>query len=630
MCGITGAVNFNGNIERETLHRMVSTLDHRGPDDRGSEIITLNRCCVGLGQTRLAILDLSPGGRQPMHFDGLTIVYNGEVYNYMEIRAQLEEKGHRFNSSSDTEVILHAFREWGAECVSQFIGMFSFVILDHNEEKLFALRDRAGVKPFYYHMKNGLFLFGSELKPFHVHPGFEKEIDERSLSSYLDFGYVPAPFSIFKHTRKLEPAHILTLDLKNSDIHTEQYWNAHDCYKMPKLEIGYEDAKLELHKLLKSAFSYRMVSDVPVGIFLSGGYDSSAVAAILQSDSSSRLKTFTIGFEEGNNEAPAAKQTAKFLGTDHHEYTCTTKEAKEIIPDLPFYYDEPFADSSAIPTMLVSRFARKQVTVALSADAGDEIFGGYMSYPQLLRHQEQLENIPGYLKPVSKLAFSMGSSLVPKSYPSFKHKLKGVSVALNRDRYRQAAELFRYSNILPGFYKKDLLLNGPDVHISSYNTNPAGFHDIVEYAMAVDYRGYLQNDILTKVDRATMSVSLEGREPLLDHRILEFAARLPVEYKLQGKKTKRILRDIVHHYIPREMMERPKAGFSLPIYSWLRDDLSWILDEYLSREKLKLSGLLNVPNSLNLVNLFRKNNLYYSPLIWKLLMFQMWHDRWMR
>jgi len=628
MCGITGLVDFNKRTSDDVLGRMVSTLTHRGPDDRGAEQFHLETATIGLGQTRLSIIDLSPLGRQPMHFGGLSIVFNGEIYNYMEIRKDLEKIGHTFKSTSDTEVVLHAFKEWGTVCVKRFIGMFAFVIYNKSEEKLFAFRDRAGVKPFFYYQKNNLFLFGSELKPFHEHPGFEKQIDERALISYFDFGYVPSPYTIFKNTHKLEPGHFMILDLRNNEMTLSEYWNPNNFYKKPKLAIGYDEAKSEVHKILKSAFQYRMVADVPVGIFLSGGYDSTAVAAILQKNSGKRLKTFTIGFEEGNNEAPDAKNTANYLGTDHHEYTCTSKEAQNIIPELPYYFDEPFADSSAIPTMLVSKFARESVTVALSADAGDELFAGYMSYPQLKKHHDLLNRIPDSLKPISGNIFSAAKLLTPESRPSIKHKLESISNSLNKDRYKQAADLFRYSNSLPSFYRHKILQNSNHKYRSKFFPDTAGFDNEIEIAMAVDYQSYLQNDILTKVDRATMSVSLEGREPLLDHRLLEFAARLPLNYKLDGLQTKRILKDIVHEYIPKEMMDRPKSGFSLPIYSWLRGDLSWLIDEYLSEEALQSSGMLRTGFVLQLVDQFKNNKLYYSPLIWKLLMFQMWYKKW--
>lgn len=629
MCGITGFIDFQKNASKEVLGRMVDTLKHRGPDDSGLELYRSECATIGLGQTRLSIIDLSPGGRQPMEFQNLAIVYNGEIYNYREIKKELKAKGHQFKSASDTEVILHAFSEWGPGCVERFIGMFAFVIYDSSLNKMYAFRDRAGVKPFYYYQKNGLFLFGSEMKAFHQHPSFEKEIDLSALRSYFDFGYIPAPYSIFLDVKKLEPGSYLEVHLQDNRTKIVEYWRAADYYKMPKFNIGYQEAKKELHSLLESSFRYRMVADVPVGVFLSGGYDSTAVAAILQSGMSQKLKTFTIGFEEGNNEAPFAKQTAGFLGTDHHELICTADEAQDIIPSLPYYYDEPFADSSAIPTMLVSRFAREHVTVALSADAGDELFAGYRSYPDLINKLKWMNLIPGTLKRPSATVFSGLASMTPDYKPALKHKLDGLSSALNRDRYKEAAELFRKANCLPGSYMGNMFSHIPDEYPTKFNLDTNGFHHETEIAMAVDYLSYLQNDILTKVDRATMSVSLEGRDPLVDHRLLEISARLPFDFKYDGRSTKRILKDIVHEYVPKEMMDRPKSGFSLPIYSWLRGDLSWMIDEYLNERELSGSGLFNVPFLLKQVELYKEDKLHYSPLIWKLLMFQMWYKKWM-
>lgn len=628
MCGITGFIDFHKKTSKTMLDNMVSTLKHRGPDDSGTEYYLEDQAIIGFGQTRLSVIDLSPTGHQPMKFQNLSIIFNGEVYNYKEIKKELKDRGHQFISTSDTEMILHAFDEWGTKCVERFIGMFAFVIYDCKQRKVYAFRDRAGVKPFYYYQNADLYLFGSELKAIMQHPLFEKEIDRRALRSYFDFGYIPTPYCIFKNTRKLEPGSYLVYDLEEKRMEQKIYWCSNDYYLQPKLKIDYEKAKEELHDLLKSAFQYRMIADVPVGVFLSGGYDSTAVAAILQSGSNTKLNTFTIGFEEGNNEAPFAKKTAAYLGTNHHEYICTTREAQEIIPTIPYYYDEPFADSSAIPTMLVSRFAREYVTVALSADAGDELFAGYNSYPDLINKLQWMNRIPDILKRPSSIMFSGLSSVVPLSQASLKHKLDGLSRSLDRDHFQQAGDLFRISNSLPKAYSDRLLIQETAEYKTKFHLNPSGFSCEAEIALAVDYQSYLQNDILTKVDRATMSVSLEGRDPFVDHRLLEFSARLPFNYKYDGISTKRILKDIVHEYVPKEMMDRPKSGFSLPIYSWLRDDLSYLIDEYLSRKELSVSGLFDVPFLLNQVKLFRQNKLHYSPFIWKLLMFQMWYKRW--
>jgi asparagine synthase (glutamine-hydrolysing) len=630
MCGITGFVDFKRSTSEECLNLMIGSLSHRGPDDRGAEIFQYENCSAGLGQARLSIIDVSSLGHQPMNYKNFTVVFNGEIYNFFQIRQKLMLLGHQFISHSDTEVILHAYEEWGREAVTDFIGMFVIVLLDHEKKELVIFRDRAGVKPFYYYFKNGLFLFASELKAFHKHPHFEKAIDERSLLSYFELGYVPTPHSIFKNTFKLEAGHVLNLSLISRDYAVFPYWQVREFYLRPKLKIEYEEAKQEVHRLLKSAFNYRMVADVPVGIFLSGGYDSTAVVAILQTAVTDKLKTFTIGFQEGNNEAPYAKKTASFFGTDHHEYLCTSKEAKDIIPALPYYFDEPFADSSAIPTILVSRFAREFVTVGLSADAGDEIFGGYNSYESLKAKTDILNYIPGLAKGIIGKILATSYHLVPGNNVELKHKLYSVSEALDKDKIKQGASMFHLMASLPKIYEKGLLRNKIRKYDGSLNLlSTQGFKSEIEWAMCADYYNYLEGDILTKVDRATMSASLEGREPFLDHRLVEFTATLPMQFKFDGKVRKKILKDIVHEYIPENMMERKKTGFSLPIHKWLREDLSFLIDENLSRRELAISGLLNDTFIETQVTLFKKNKLHYFTLIWKLLMFQMWYKKWM-
>jgi asparagine synthase (glutamine-hydrolysing) len=628
MCGITGYIDFNKRTNPDIIGKMVQTMLHRGPDDFGAENYDSPFASLGFGQARLSIIDLSAAGHQPMHFQHLSIVFNGEIYNYKEIKIELENIGHSFVSSSDTEVILHAFYEWGHQAIHKLIGMFAFCIYDKIKAEITLIRDRAGVKPLYYYHNNGLFLFGSELKALMMHPAFEKLIEPQVMPLYLQYGYIPAPYSIFKNCNKLEPGNLLNLNLKDKSIKTTDYWNVSSFYTKPKFKISYLDAKEELHKLLKSALNYRMVADVPVGVFLSGGYDSNAVAAILQSQQTEKLKTFTIGFEEGNNEAPFAKETAKYIGTDHTEFICTTKKAQNIIPELPLYYDEPFGDSSAIPTMLVSEIAKKRVSVALSADAGDEVFCGYQSYALLNKDLSYLNLLPAFSKPFIKRAGMSLAGFLPIN-ESNKHKSHSFFKALDKDKLEQSRELFQLKNEKPLSYLNNFFRNKIQSFPSPYQIDTTGFHCSTDVAMAIDYNAYLQNDILTKVDRATMSVSLEGREPLLDHRLLEFAAQLPVAFKYDGISQKRILKDIVHEYIPKEMMDRPKTGFSLPIYDWLRKDLSYLVDEYLSKEALKWSGLFNEDFISLEVMKFRTNKLHYVPLIWYLLMFQMWYKKWM-
>lgn len=624
MCGICGFVDFNATTELPILTEMVSTLNHRGPDDYGTYIDNSSDASIGFGHTRLSILDLSQAGHQPMHFEHLSIVLNGEVYNFAEIRNKLQTLGHTFKSDSDTEVVLHAFCEWGVESVKYFIGMFAFVILDKKDQKMYFFRDRAGVKPLYYHFHNNLLLFGSELKPICQHPSFVKEIDDIGLGYYFKMGYIPAPFSIYKNTYKLKGGDYAILDLETKKINVTTYWNVNTFYKQPRLNLNYQAAKSKFHELLKSSVDYRMVADVPVGVFLSGGYDSTAVAAILQKGRKDRIKTFTIGFEEGNNEAPYAKETAEYLGTDHTEYICTTKEAQAIVPRLPYYYDEPFSDSSAIPTMLVSKVARQQVTVALSADGGDETLCGYESHQafnQLIFKVNKLKKIN---KVFSSIALKTILVFTPKRSRLYS-KFSLLKNLLNAGQMTAAELREQMLSMHPNVFKEILNISYPK---DLFSISQKKFESPLSVAMAIDYQSYMQDDILTKVDRASMSVALEGREPLLDHRLIEFAARIPNSYKYDGQITKRILKDIVHEYIPKEMMERPKTGFTLPIYDWLRGDLSYLLDQYLSESSLLKSGIFNVLAVQKLITKFRRKQLHDESIIWKVLQFQLWYERW--
>lgn len=630
MCGIAGYIDFRQRTLPETVGKMLRTLLHRGPDDMGSQYFNHSNVTIGMGQTRLSIIDLSEAAHQPMNYKDLCIVFNGEIYNYKEIRKELESMGHSFHSNSDTEVIIHAYDFWGEEFVNKLIGMFVIAIYDKIKGTFLIFRDRAGVKPLFYYWHEGLFVFGSELKALMAHPSFAKEIDGNAVPLYFDFGYIPAPHSIFKNTFKLEPGKYIKVNLSGNDLSQYDYWNVDSFYVRPKLKISYSDAKEQVHNLLISSCNYRMIADVPVGIFLSGGYDSSLVTSILQKDRTEKLKTFTIGFQEGNNEAPYARQIAHYLGTDHTEFICTTREAQDIIPDLPYYFDEPFADSSAIPTILVSMVARTKVKVALSADAGDELFAGYTDYYKLYRHATVLNKIPHPLNPIIKPSLSFLARLLHSGRPVTSHKLLSIGKALNQNRKVQATQLRKMASSLPAFYRQRLFNYGVLAYKTKFDNDFSRFASILDIALAIDYEMYLQNDILNKVDRSTMSVSLEGREPLLDHRLAEFVIQLPDEFKYNNHQGKIILKDIVRDYIPKHLIDRPKTGFSVPIYKWLKGDLYFLIDEYLNEKSIKESRLFDYKFVSLMVREFKNDKFYYKPIIWKLLMFQMWFSRWMK
>jgi asparagine synthase (glutamine-hydrolysing) len=630
MCGITGFCDFSKTSNESILQSMTNVISHRGPDDEGVFIKEMRNACVGLGHRRLSILDLSPLGHQPYQLNNLVLVYNGEVYNFREIRDNLIKLGYSFKSNSDTEVIIKSYQAWGIKCVDHFIGMFAFVLFDEDKQKLYIVRDRAGVKPMYYYWKNEILLFGSELKSFHQNPYFEKEMDYDSLALYLQYSYIPAPYTIFKNTNKLRPGHILEIDLTTKTLKDEAYWNVIDHYNKPKLTISYEDAKVELEKILKSAFEYRMVADVPVGVFLSGGYDSSAIAALLQTERSQKLKTFTIGFEEQNyNEAPFAKEIADHLGTDHTEYYCTHKEAFDIIPKLPEIYDEPFGDNSIIPTTLVSQLAIKHVKVALSGDGGDEIFAGYPKFGMSLDYTSK---IPGS---VQSLLSSTMSMVNPNKIPG-SHKWFNFST-----RYLKMQEIWKHNDValamkvVSQFHTNAELSKLLKYSYTSLTTNfdigPTinSYNDDLNRMLAIDYKTFLVDNNLTKIDRATMSVSLEGREPLLDHRIVEFAAQLPSHFKFNKGKTKLILKDIVHKYIPRKEMERPKMGFIVPIMGWFKKELKGIIMEHLNEERLNSDNVFNTKEVISIRDKYLNGYPVNVQKLWHILLFQMWKKRWM-
>lgn len=633
MCGIAGFVDFTHKSGEAEVKRMATCLQHRGPDGAGTYFAQTRQASVGLGHRRLSIIDLSETANQPMHFDGLHLIFNGEIYNYEEIKNKLVALGHQFQTHSDTEVILHAWRQWGEKSIEQWRGMFAIALYDEQKEELICIRDRAGVKPYYYSFSDGLFLFGSELKSVIGHPAFQKELNRDAVASFLQYGYVPHPHCIFQNTRKLQPGYILRLDLKERRIGTTQYWNVYDYYNKPKHSITLPEAITETESILKQAFDLRMVADVPVGVFLSGGYDSSCVAALLQKDSTEKIRTFTIGMtDEKLNEAPYAKKVAQHLGTDHTEYYCSAAEALQIIPELPHFYDEPFADSSAIPTILVSRVARKSVTVALSADAGDEVFAGYNRYEYISRYGAKINAVPATLRKIAAGAMeSVSSEKIPyfRNQYNFHSRYDKLKNLLNDPSPSQLLK-----NITQVYTPKELqrLFTLPvgelaTAHVS--NELQAEFYDPLSYMMAIDYQTYLADDILQKVDRATMSVSLEGREPFLDQHVIEWAAQLPSSYKYHNGQKKYIVKQIVHKYLPQAVMERPKMGFGIPIEFWLQNELRPLVEEYLSEPYLAVHGLFRKEEVNELLRDFYSGRKEKHLKVWYLLMFQMWYRQWM-
>jgi len=621
MCGIAGFVDFNGKLSRSNLEIITDCLDHRGPDNSGLYYKSNNCNVLGLGHRRLSILDLTNNGHQPYEYDGLILVYNGEIYNYIEIRTQLKEAGYQFVSDTDTEVIIKAYHLWGISCLDKFIGMFAFAIMDNPKNKLLLIRDRCGVKPLYYSWNKKRLVFSSEIKSITKLNCFSKKLDKNSVSLYFQYGYIPAPFTIYNEVKKLNSGSYIEFNLDTKELVENRYWSAEKYYKYDKLQITFEEAKNELETLLRSSFKYRKVSDVPIGIFLSGGFDSTCVATLLQQESNSKLQTFTIGFKDKNHdEALFAKELARHIGTEHNELYCTENDALDIIADLPSIFDEPFGDASAIPTVLLSRFARKKVKVALSADGGDELFGGYETFNNAsefsrLKKIKFLSNIIKMVCPMKLEKYCCGYNVSGKIY-------KLLELLNSR------SQLDAFNTYNKYFYQTEVrkLLNYENNTYNIFDTPLSGQDNPKQELLLNCYNNYLCDDILVKVDRSTMSASLEGREPFLDHRILEYVSRLPYNYKYKDGISKHILREIVYKYVPKELLERKKQGFSIPLSKWLRNDLKY---EVLSTVKrLKINNELFNSNYIdNVINSFYKYN--GNPYrIWLLFVFQLWYEKW--
>lgn len=633
MCGIVG---FIANERQDiTVEKMLEVQAYRGPDDRGVFVEQLDESYVHLGHNRLSIQDLSSHGHQPFVSDcgAYTIVFNGEVYNFKSIREELEKLGQRFVSQSDTEVILYAYKVWGMECLEKFIGMFVFSILDKKQNKMFLVRDRVGVKPLYYYDDGVNFLFSSEMKSFHAHPSFKKELNKEVLPYYFQFGYIPAPYSIYKNTYKLEPGEVLELRITDHGLRKSKYWSVDSCYNAEKFDKSEAEVLEDLEDLLTDAVEQRMISDVPVGVFLSGGYDSSLVTAVLSKNFDRKLHTYTIGFEDKKyNEAKHAKMVAKHFGTEHTEHYVSKKEMQEKVETLPFYYDEPFGDSSAIPTMMVSELARRDVTVALSADGGDEAFCGYSKYFFLQKFSNIFSS--KFKKKMFKTVLNTFSekhteginALLPKS-------LKQTNIRDKQSKFKRAMNA---SSLEEMFLEASSYVDSKEVSRFLKVTSDEKLYKnfsmderktFMDEMMRVDYKSFMVDDVLTKVDRATMSVSLEGREPLLDHRIVEYMARVPVELKYKNKQGKYLARQILYKHIPQEMIDRPKAGFQVPLQEWLQSDLRYLVEKYLDSSKMddEVFDIEEIECIKKELFLGEQSN---TSKVWFIIMYEMWKEKW--
>jgi asparagine synthase (glutamine-hydrolysing) len=643
MCGIAGLLDATAgrNVSLAgTIAAMTGALDHRGPDDSG--VWSDEASGLALGFRRLAIIDLSMAGHQPMVSASgrYVIVYNGEIYNANDLRPELEARGVKFRGHSDTEVMLEAFDAFGVPAtLDRLIGMFALALWDREKRVLTLARDRLGIKPLYWARFGGLFLFGSEMKALYAHPGWPREIDRDAVTSYLRFGYVPGPISILKGVQKLAPGTILTMKA-GSEPAIEPFWSARDIVGAAvgdRFAASPIEAAERLETLLKDAVSRRMVADVPLGAFLSGGIDSSLVVALMQASTSRPVRTFTIGFnEQGYDEAAHAKGVAAHLGTDHTELYVTPEHAQSIIPRLPEIYDEPFADSSQIPTFLISEMTRRHVTVALSGDGGDELFAGYPRYAFAQNVWSRLQWAPPALRRVmaggigavspacwDKLAGPLAGSLLPRLLGDKMHKAAGVLRADDPDAFyrRVVSQWPEPETLVAGGKEPEGPLGDPTIR----DTIPG----YVERMQFLDLVTYLPDDILVKVDRASMAMGLEVRVPLIDHRVVDFAFRLPLRLKLRGGTSKWLLRQILYRYVPKALVERPKMGFGVPIDSWLRGPLRDWAESLLDRGRLARGGLID-PEPVRRAweeHLSGRRNWQYR--LWTVLMLEAWRERWM-
>jgi asparagine synthase (glutamine-hydrolysing) len=627
MCGLSGCLDISlqrGASELELIATQMSdTLAHRGPDDRGVWVDA--EAGVALGHCRLSIIDLSPEGHQPMVSASgrYVIVFNGEVYNFKALRQALEASGAFFRGHSDTEVMLEAFSQWGVEkAVRRLNGMFAFALWDRKERRLHLVRDRLGEKPLYYGWMGSAFLFGSELKSLCAHPTFRGEIDRNAVALYLRHNYIPAPYSIYKEIYKLPAGMMLTLNLSEgrSLPRPAPYWSFREVAEAGMahpFEGSVEEATDALEALLKDAVKLRMEADVPLGAFLSGGIDSSVVVALMQAQSKQAVKTFTIGFsEKGYNEADYAKAVAEYLETDHTELYVTPEEAMAIIPSLPALYDEPFADSSQIPTFLVSKLARQHVTVSLSGDGGDELFGGYRRYFIVQRLWNQIGSIPGGIRNIIARGARGVSHWMPCAHQA-ERLAEILEVESAEAMYRAAiSHTNKPTDVVFDAVEPSTVFDESGVWIETPH--------LIEQMMYLDTLTYLPEDILTKVDRASMGVGLEARVPLLDHRVVEFAWRLPLSMKIQHGRGKDPLFRILRKYVPSRLFERSKMGFGIPLAEWLRGPLREWGEALLNDEQLQRDCFF-YPEKVRRVwkeHLSGKWNRQY--FLWNLLMFQSW------
>lgn len=628
MCGISGFFDSRSNSHltgddfAAQVTRMTDAIIYRGPDDSG--IWVEPQRGLALGHRRLSILDLSPAGHQPMHSadERYVIVFNGEIYNHLDLRAQLDQQkvAPVWRGHADTETLLACFVAWGVKRTLQStVGMFALALWDRQQKTLTLARDRIGEKPLYYGWQKGVFLFGSELKALKAHSAFEKIIDRNAITLLFRHSYIPAPYSIYQGIHKLLPGHYLTIPTdKQSVPESISYWSFNDTVAAGLTQpfVGTDTEAVDLlEKQLKDSIGLQMLADVPLGAFLSGGIDSSTIVALMQVQSSKPVRTFTIGFhEEGYNEAIHARAVAKHLGTQHTELYVQPEDALSVIPELPAMYCEPFSDSSQIPTFLVSRLARQQVTVSLSGDAGDELFGGYSRYPIAVHSWNKIKYLP------QPLRHTVAQLLRFMPFDRFLKLAQVLSLANDKDLYRHLVSQSKNPvSLVIGAQEPVTILT----NMTAWPKTDSFEH----WMMAIDAQSYLPDDILVKVDRAAMANSLETRVPFLDHRVVELAWRMPLDLKMRNGQGKWLLRQVLYRQVPKDLIDRPKMGFGIPLDNWLRGPLREWAEELISESRLKREGYLNAAPIRQMWAEHQSGIRDWQYHLWSVLMFQAWLEK---
>ena len=643
MCGFAGFLTKNKPSYNfyEVLEQMGEAIWTRGPDSSG-EWANENKT-VGFSHRRLSIVDLSSAGHQPMKGKSgrYVIAFNGEIYNHLNLREELINEGveTQWRGTSDTETLLTAFEHWGIQLtIEKTVGMFAFSVWDGKKNTLTLGRDRLGEKPLYYGWQNETFLFGSELKALKAHYSFKSEIDRDSIALLLRHNCIPAPYSIYKGIKKLLPGYLLEVNLDTSEAKSIQYWSFKDICEQNEGKQNVrtkEQAINELDDLLKQSIKEQMVADVPLGAFLSGGIDSSTVVALMQSQSDIPVKTFSIGFnEEGYNEAVHAKAIAEHLGTEHTELYVSEKDALSVIPLLAELYDEPFSDSSQIPTYLVAKMAKEHVTIALTGDAGDELFCGYNRYSLTQKTWAKLSSTPNFIRKALALAV-LGISVnswnkINKVLPK-KNQMANLGTKMHKaGKVLGAKSVFQlYEGLVSHWDSPEMVVIGaaePKTVLNDPQRRPS-LENNIEQMMALDTLSYLPDDILTKIDRASMGVSLEGRVPFLNHKVVEFSWALPLEYKLNNGVAKWCLKEVLYKYVPKSLIERPKMGFSIPLASWLRGPLQGWADKLLDETRLQKEGFFEPDPIIKIWNEHKLGKKDWQDKLWDILMFQAWYEK---